>query len=213
MDHHKQTLLSSAYFGPVQYFGKLVSLNQVIIEQYDNYTKQTFRNRCVIASANGPIILSVPIKRNKGSKTLMKDILVDYDTNWQRLHHLGIISSYRSAPYFEFYFDEVEKLILRKYKYLIELNLASTELILQQLNLTCKPELSASYKIEKDSTLDFRESINPKKPFELDTDFKPIEYSQVFSDKFKFIPNMSIIDLIFNQGPNSSAILRKSIKT
>lgn len=213
MDNQKQTILSSAYFGPVQYFARLTPGSHVTIEQYDNYTKQTYRNRCIIASANGPIILSIPIKRNKGSKTITKDILVDYDTNWQRLHHLGIISAYRSSPYFEFYFDEIEQLILKKNKYLIDLNIGSMRLALQQLKMQCQPELSRSYVMKPENTSDLREIINPKKPLESDRDFNPVKYSQVFSDKYEFMPNLSIIDLLFNQGPDSSTILKKSLKT
>ncbi len=209
MENIPAILLSAAYFGPIQYFAHLISGSKVVIEQFDNYSKQTYRNRCIIASANGPIALSIPVKRKKGTKTLTKNILIDYDTNWQKLHYRGITSAYSHSPFFEFYFDEIQNILLKHYKFLVDLDMECTETIMELLALEIDLSLSLSYLLPKEGDMDLREIIHPKKQFSLDVHLKSKTYPQMFADRHGFIQNVSILDLIFNLGPETVEILKK----
>lgn len=202
-------ILPSTYFGPVQYFSKIQFSSKVLIEQYDTYARQTYRNRCIIMNANGKLPLSIPVKKVHGNKTKMIDILIDYDTNWQKDHKQGIISAYKSSPFFEFYFDDYLWLFNKRNKFLIDLNLRLTEIILSQLQIKSKIELSGTYTAQPPKD-DLREIINPKRSLTDDWHFRTIHYVQVFSAKHGFIPNLSIIDLLFNTGPEASGILKQT---
>ena len=210
----KEIILSTAYFGPVQYFVKFVHQNIVIIEQFDHYIKQTYRNRCVIGSANGPLCLTVPVKRHRGTKTLVKDLKIDYDLNWRKIHHQGIVSAYGSSPFFEYLRDDIEPFFFRKYTFLIDLNTEVTNRIIDLLCLNTRLRLSAFYSFYdiNAESLDFREIINPKKSFENDKKFFSQPYHQVFSTKYDFQPNLSILDLLFNKGNEAREVLIKCIK-
>lgn len=202
-------ILSAAYFGPVQYFSKFTNNQEIFIEQYDNYAKQSYRNRCIILSANGPLSLTIPVTRKKGIKTSVKDIRINYDTNWQKNHIQSIISAYNSSPYFEYLRDEIEPFLIKKYDYLIDLDYEISLKIIQLLQLTTILNLSNSYiEIKENSSFkDYRDIIHPKKNIESDHSFIPISYHQVFISKFGFIPNLSILDLLFNQGNEARTIL------
>jgi len=207
-------ILPLAYLGPVQYFSKFLLEKKVLIEQYDNYSKQTYRNRCIILGANGPVILSIPVKRKRGGKSLVKDIRIDYDTDWRRLHWRGITSAYNSSPFFEYYKDNYEPFYIRKFSYLTDLCLDMTLVTLKALKIDECSEMSEKYISPADDFLcyDYRELIHPKKSYTNDRYFDPPEYRQVFSEKISFTPNLSILDLLFNLGPESEGYLRKCIK-
>lgn len=208
--------LSSAYLAPVQYYTKFLMAETVFIEQNDHYTKQTYRNRCTIVSANGPISLSIPVVHSSKDKILMKDIKIADHDNWQHMHWNAIISAYNSTPFFEYYWDDFYPFYHKKYLYLFDFNNELQELILNLLNIDNLPEVgfTTSYKtcFSEDET-DFRDSIHPKKDWTtIDNDFIPSAYYQVFNQKFGFIPNVSIIDLLFNMGNESQIILDDSIR-
>jgi len=204
-------ILSSAYFGPVQYFSRFINQPAIKIEQYDHYIKQTYRNRCIIGSAAGPLTLSVPVKRKRGKKTLVKDVRVDYDTNWRKIHLLGIISCYNSSPYFEYLRDDIEPFFYKKYNFLIDMNMAITRKMLECTGIDCRAELSSHYEPYESSSgiADYREIIHPKINMEEDECFLPIPYTQVFSNETGFLPNLSILDLIFNTGKEAGNILKR----
>ena len=202
-------ILSTAYFGPVQYFCRIASENPVIIEQYDHYSKQTYRNRCEIMGANGKLVLSIPVKKLPQKKTWVKDIRIDYDTNWQKIHLRGIISSYKSSPFFEFYFDDLEWVFQKRTRFLIDLNQDILKILIDYLGINKKIILSEKF-INSASKPDLRDLISPKKDIKKDPYFKPVSYTQVFSTRHGFIENLSILDLIFNTGPESINILKKS---
>lgn len=206
--------LSSAYLAPVQYYAKFLSAEHILIEQNDSYVKQTYRNRSTIISANGEISLSIPVVHSSKDKTLMKDIRIAEHGNWQHMHWNAIISAYNSTPFFEYYQDDFYPFYHKKYTFLFDLNEELRVLILKLLNIELPHiEYTNEYKTDfSENEIDLRDIIHPKKDWSaLDLSFRPISYYQVFAQKFGFIPNMSIIDLLFNMGNESELILAKSI--
>lgn len=196
----KNYLLPTAYLAPLSYYALIIKSPNSIIEQYEHFKKQTIRNRCSIYSSNGSLVLSVPKVRKSSSKTLIKDIQICYTEPWQKIHWNAIQSSYNSSPFFEYYMDEIFVIYNTKEKYLIDLNLKTHQLILKFLQIDSKINLSNNYNSQTELE-DFRDkkfqSIN-----------NPV-YDQVFSIKKGFTPNLSIIDLVFNLGPESNNYLEK----
>ena len=200
-------ILSTAYFPPIQYFTKFLLYDKILIEQYETYSKQSYRNRCEIYGANGKLTLSVPILKKHNKKVLIKDIQISYDTNWIKLHLKSIESAYRSAPFYEFYIDEILTLFQVKPKYLMEFNLEITETILSFFKIENDINLTANYEKHLLSE-DFRDSIHPKKRMQSeDNEFNPVGYYQVFSERYGFLPNLSILDILFNKGPEAKSVL------
>lgn len=204
---NKTILLTTAYLAPIQYYSKLVNFDKIIIEAHENFTKQSYRNRCNIYGANGKMSLSIPVKKDK-PKTKTKDIRIDYDTNWRKLHWKSIESAYRSSPFFEFYQDDIRPFYDEKYKYLLDFNHEIQHIICEHLEIEPTISFSDEYKKKVDQSIsDFRDKIHPKKEIH-DGQFNPLKYTQVFQDKYGFLPNLSIIDLLFNEGPNAINILK-----
>ena len=196
----KNYLLPTAYLAPLSYYALIIKSPNSIIEQYEYFKKQTIRNRCSIYSSNGPLVLSIPKVRKSSSKTLIKDIQICYTEPWQKIHWNALQSAYNSSPFFEYYKDELFVIYNTKEKYLIDLNIKTHQLILKFLQIDSKINLSSNYNSQTELE-DFRDkkfqSIN-----------NPV-YDQVFSIKKGFKPNLSIIDLVFNLGPESNNYLEK----
>lgn len=205
-------ILSSSYFGNIQYFSKIASGETIYIDYDEQYRKQTYRNRAVILSGNGPLMLSVPVVHKGAIFNPIKELLISYDTEWQRQHWRSIISSYNRSPFFEFYADDIEQIFNKKEKFLIDLNTKTIEIIADALELDISNIVED--KIDGDVELDFRRSISPKKnDLILDPNYVEKGYTQVFSDKFGFSPNLSILDLLFNEGPNCIDFLQSSYRS
>ncbi len=205
--------LSSAYLAPIQYYTKYLSAKRIFVEQHENYIKQTYRNRCKIVSANGEISLSIPVEHSSKDKVSTKDIRIADHGNWQHMHWNAIISAYNSTPFFEYYQDDFYPFYHKRFDFLFDFNEQLSSIILDLLNIDL-PEINytSTYKIDftEDET-DLRELIHPKKDWaSFDKDFISIPYYQVFSHKFGFVNNMSIIDLLFNMGNESQLILADS---
>lgn len=202
------------YNGPVNYFARLVREKEITLEQYDHYHKQTYRNRCKILGPNGVISLSIPVKKKRGTKNLLRDIRIDYDTAWNRNHWRSLVAAYASSPFFEYLSDDLAGFYDTRYKFLIDLNLHLVEFTLGLISgLEIPIRCSTSYSDICDNS-DPRYFIHPKKDERVeDPDFQIIEYHQVFSDRFGFQANLSVLDLLFNEGPGAHAILRKSLRT
>jgi hypothetical protein len=205
-------IFSSLYNAPVSYYAVLLrNRDEVIIEQHDHYAKQTYRNRCRILGANGIIDLVIPVIKIHGQKVLMKDIRIDYESNWHKIHWKSIVSAYASAPFFEFMDDSFSKYYDKRYTFLADLNMDLLLSTLDLLQVSANISGSTSY-LPIDREQDTREAIHPKRVFfHADYNFQPIEYHQVFSERHKFEADMSILDLLFNEGPNAGTILSRSI--
>jgi hypothetical protein len=202
-------ILSSSYLPSIQYYVELLRCKgAILIEAMEHYPKQTYRNRAVIYTANGPLLLSIPIKKGSGEHTLTKEVRISNDHPWQRMHWMSIETAYRSSAYFEFYEEELRPFYEKKYDLLIDFN---TELF-EYLNKLLKLELLINFTTEYTKhyplqVTDFRNTFDPRTtPLITLPILKP--YYQVFSEKHGFIPNLSIIDLIFNCGPDSKKYLK-----
>ena len=206
-------LLSSAYLPNIQYFTKLFSGKEIIIEVQDTYQKQSYRNRAVIYGANGPLDLVIPVKRPQGNQTKTCDVLLDYDMPWNQTHWKAIVSAYRHSAFFEIFEEELIPLYQIKEKFLIDWNFLILDTLLEIIGRESHYSKSTGYKNEgKLETYDYRNSIHPKKRLQRpDPSFTPLPYFQVFAQKHGFRPNLSFIDLLFNEGPQAADVCLKSI--
>lgn len=207
-------ILSTAYNAPIQYYTKFLFNQPIVIEQYDSYIKQTYRTRCSIHSTDGAMSLSIPVSYSSQEKTKTKDVLISDHGNWQHTHWNAIVSAYNSTPFFEYYRDDYEKFYRNKYESLLHFNDELLRLTLSNLNVDV-PQISYTneYLSELSSEdVDYRETIHPKRDYEQDKQFVAREYYQIFSDKNGFIPNLSILDLLFNMGNESLLVLKDCIK-
>lgn len=201
--------LSSAYLAPIAYYAKLKAYDKVFVEQHDHYIKQTYRNRCTIAGPEGEIALTIPTMKPDTLKCPMKDIRISDHGNWRHLHWNAIESAYNSTPFFEYYKDDFRPFYEQKYTFLADFNEELCRLICQLIDMEPDMERTPEYKTEFAAhESDFREIIHPKKDFRLtDPEFTPRPYYQVFEARHGFLPNLSIIDLLFNMGPESLLVL------
>ncbi len=207
------SVFSIAYLPPIQYLTHWVCSDNKIMEQHDNYQKQTYRNRCKILGANGVVSLIVPVVKSRRAKIKTKELRISYDTRWQDLHWRSIVSAYNSTPFFEYYRDDFEVFYNKKFNFLFDFNMELFKVILNSLDYPVDISLSEDYLDKKDNIIDFRNIIHPKKEFSLfDDKFKSIEYWQVFKERFNFVENLSVIDLIFNKGPEALDILEISLE-
>jgi hypothetical protein len=192
-------LISTAYLPPVEYFSLVSDAEEIITEKEENYIKQTYRNRCYILSAHGPQPLSVPVFLGSIHKTPVKDIRIDYSKRWQQVHLRAMTASYNSSPYFKFYYEGIEKVISGDHEFLLDLNMELTEVILEMLNIKKRLSYATYFEPVGDKVYDYRYKITPKKK----SAFTQKKYIQVFETGEGFVPHLSIIDLIFNTGPEA----------
>ena len=192
---------------------KLNRYDQVFIERCDNFTKQTYRNRCLIATANGVQALTVPIERYEGAKCPMRDIRISDHGEWRHLHWNAIVSAYGESPFFQYYADDLRPFFERRWHYLFDFNMEITAKLCELLDV--RPRITISDEYMDAATIeqrlsreqgcevrvdDFRDAIRPKHPLP-DATFAPRTYYQVHSLRQGFQPNMSVLDLLCNEGP------------
>ncbi len=192
-------LLQTSYFGPIQWYQKLNRFEFCLIEQCDSYQKQTYRNRCVIATANGVQALTVPVEVS-GEKQAVKDVRISDHNQWRRVHWNALQSAYSESPFFDYYADDIRPFFEQHYDYLIDFNEAIRQKVCELLDI--RPQVAYTSEYTKQHPNDFREVISAKHP-QPDSDFEPRSYWQVFGRKHGFLPNLSILDLLFCMGPES----------
>jgi hypothetical protein len=198
----KPILLSIAYLPPITWMAVALQSGTVALEVHETYPKQTFRNRCNIATASGVLSLTIPVKRVNGNHTKTCDIQIDNSKNWQLLHWRSIITAYNKTPYFLFYRDLFEPLFSQKYDLLVDFNNELLNCVLNALKIkTIEIRPTAEYEITPDA-LDLRNSFHPKYPLRNITCTLP-RYLQAFEEFHGYMPDLSIIDLLFNLGPDA----------
>ena len=213
----QKALLSATYFGPIQWYQKLYRAEKVMIERCETFQKQTYRNRCLIATTNGIQALTVPVEglAGKSSVNTITDLRISDHGNWRHLHWNALKSAYGESPFFDYYQDDIRPFFEPRWDYLFDFNEAIREKMCELLDIQpavsfteeyAPSEGSKSPVNSKPSTVnyiqDYRSSIRPKHP-ESDPDFTPKRYYQVYEQKHGFLPNLSILDLLFNMGPES----------
>jgi len=197
--------LTSAYLAPVEYYSALAKADTVFLEHCEFYEKQSYRNRCNIAGANGQLALTIPVEKSKGSRMLTRDVRISEHSDWQLQHWRSIESAYNSTPFFEYYKDDLIPFYEKNWTFLWDFNTEIQTKMLELLDLQVDVQLTKEYKVDFDENVqDVRNSIHPKKETEVGS-FKT--YYQVFEQRFGFIPNLSSIDLLFNMGNESILIL------
>jgi hypothetical protein len=197
-------LFVPTYFSPVNQYISIANSNSITFEVEENYQKQSYRNRCYIFGANGKQLLNIPISHtNKTSgKLKMKDVLIE-NSNWQRQHYKSLTTAYNHSPFFEFYKDDIQFIFTKKYKYLLDINIDSFQFINDALDLSKKYSISKIY--NENPINDFRYLAAVKNKDQI----KYIPYIQMFDGENGFLKNLSILDLLFMEGPNSINYLTK----
>jgi len=203
-------LIELHYLPSLEYFSSLIPFDEIVLERHEHYVKQSYRNRCYINTAHGVDMLIVPLTSKHG-KTIIKDIRIDYSKKWQNNHWRTIESAYRNAPFFEYYSDELRTVLYHNHEFLFDLNWELLSFCLKTIRF--KPSLSVSVSYENVPTsplFDLRSKINPKKPASGRNLYKPVPYNQVFGNGFA--ENLSLIDLLFCEGPGAASVLLASRK-
>ena len=203
-------LLQTTYFGPIQWYQKLYRYDRCLIEQYDSYQKQTYRNRCVIATANGIQALTVPVENEKGEmkneKCLLRDIRISDHNQWRRVHWNALQSAYSESPFFDYYADDLHPFFEQKYDFLVDFNEAIRQKICELIDIQPTVSYTTEYMSaighQPSAIVDYRDIIHAKHP-QPDASFEAKRYWQVFQHKHGFLPNLSILDLLFCMGPES----------
>ncbi len=195
--------LSTAYLPPVAYVKVISDSSITFIEKFENYQKQSYRNRCYIYSANGQLPLIIPIFRG-GDDRKIERIKIDYSKEWQKQHWRAIFSAYNTSPFFDYYKDDIYPYYCNQEPYLLDFNTNILNTILELIGLDARPGFTTEFQ-ECVEGVDLRDVIHPKRDEE--TKSKYGQYHQVFAHKYGFLPNLSIVDLLFNEGPNAITFL------
>lgn len=196
-------LLSTAYFPPISWMAAALQSESVEIEMHETYPKQTYRNRCNIATSSGLLSLTVPVKRVNGNHTKSCDIQIDNSLNWQLHHWRSIITAYNKTPYFLYYRDLFEPLFFKKHDLLVGLNREIFERLLKALQINTLKIIYSTQYVKSSEIVDLRNSFHPKINLHPKITMEFPRYMQAFEENTGFIPDLSILDLIFNLGPEA----------
>ena len=192
-------LLHPSYFPSVLHWAIVAQAEDVQIEIHDNYQKQSFRNRTLIAGPNGLQTLSVPVNFTQNNRRKTSEVEIDNSQRWQDNHKKSLLAGYSNSPFFEFYFDQIEPVFSDSFESIMDLDFATMEVLSKCLGMDKSLILTKSFEKEPQNTFDFRYLTDPRRQPELEF----TSYIQVFSEKHGFLPNLSCLDLLFNEGPNS----------
>ena len=198
------TLFTTAYFPSISYMARFLQEDAPVIEIWETYHKQTYRNRCRVMTANGVESLSVPVVKVNGNHTMTKDVAISPIEPWQHIHSRCLESAYKASPYFDHYYDYLRPIFEGHFDRLIDLNDAALQAVLKMLKT--KKEIAHTTDYVREAENDLRETFSPKK--NVDVSLLPTYY-QVFSEKFPFAPDLSVLDLIFNEGPEAVEYLKR----
>ncbi|WP_027137037.1 WbqC family protein [Gaetbulibacter saemankumensis] len=202
-------LIHPTYFPSIAHFSAIAAAEHVILEVQDNFVKQTYRNRAYIYGANGKLALNIPVIFSQKNRLKYHEVKVFNEENWQSLHWKSLLSAYRTSPFFEYYEDELYPLFHEKVEYLLDFNLKCFQTILDCLQLDIPMSKNEIFEKEPANVKDCRYLVHAKK----EPEYKFTEYTQVFSEKHGFISNLSILDLLFNEGPNALTYLEEQTLT
>ena len=191
-------------FPNIAHFCAIVSMESVYFEVSDNYQKQSYRNRTEIYGANGKLALTTPVSYTQKHRQLYRDVKIANEEQWQMLHLKSLQSAYSMSPFFEYYIDDLMPLFEDQFDYILDFNLKCFDTIINSLQLDIHPKHTSFFEIEPTGKTDFRKLV--KRNFKAQS-LQP--YTQVFTEKHGFIPNLSILDLLFNEGPNAEMYLKR----
>jgi len=195
------------YFPPVSFFSTLFGKTYIYLDIYEDYRKMTFRNRCMIAGAEGIVSLSVPLLHGRNQQVPVNQVRIADTEQWQSRHFKSIRSAYNRSPFFDFYQDELAEIYQRRFELLIDWNLCCLEWVKEKLAWTTEIRFTESaIPYQQDDVTDMRNRVLPKNFMEWNT----VKYRQVFEERTGFFPNLSILDLLFNTGPRASELLSNS---
>jgi hypothetical protein len=197
-------LLHPTYFPSISHFVSMVQADSITFEMEDNFQKQTNRNRMYIYSPNGIQLLNIPVKHSKQAHQKTKDVRLETAFDWQKQHFKSLEAAYRTSPFFEYFEDAISPIFTKKHTFLMDLNFETIEIVSKCLGFTFESQKTIEYFHEMTSYNDFRPLANGKK------DPNTFEnYTQVFGDKHGYINNLSILDLLFNEGRHALGYLKK----
>ncbi|RED43045.1 WbqC-like protein [Winogradskyella eximia] len=197
-------LIYPTYFPNIAHFWAIVNSDSICFEVSDNYQKQSFRNRTEIYGANGKLALTVPVSYSQKNRQLYKDVKIANDESWQLQHLKSLQSAYSMSPFFEFYIDDLMPLFENHYDYILDFNLKCYDLLSDSLQLNRTSKHTSIFEIKPSENKDFRHLVKRNSKVQ---SFQP--YTQVFTEKHGFISNLSILDLLFNEGPNAELYLKR----
>ncbi|MDP2424264.1 MAG: WbqC family protein [Bacteroidales bacterium] len=203
----KVILLSTTYLPPISYFAAIAWADMVELEVQETYPKQTYRNRCHIYSPNGLQALSLPINKPYGNHTKTNQVTISNHINWKNIHWRSLEAAYNSSPFFIYYRDQLEADYNRQVESLLEFNHNILKTLLKMIGLNAEICYLDVYTKNPEKVVDLRNAIHPKKP--VSQVFKNHEYTQVFAQKHGFLPDLSIVDLLFNVGPAAAGYLQQ----
>lgn len=204
--NYRTLLIESQYFPPISFYKTLIEVDILKIERYEHYQKVSYRNRCYIAGPNGVILLSVPLTKGKNQRTIMKDVRISNEEKWQGLHWKTLTSAYRRSPWFEYFEGELETLYERKFDFLLDWNMACFEWANKVLGLEKQVDLTGSFVKSYDPTAGILDQRNVMVPGKSEGEH-PV-YTQVFGERTGFVPNLSILDLLFCEGKRALELLK-----